>query len=145
MRFVIPKDSLNIKSDGLKKSGYLGYVPKTYIDNVFNNLVSDNVIRFDHRRFSLNDPIKTYDLNISYTLPERLNFNKYNEYKLLIQKHPGKSWEIYKININYNNLDYSTEFILDRDKEVIFDGQKIVVNNYNTNLDWILKFIKNFE
>ncbi|MCS7317418.1 MAG: DUF4012 domain-containing protein [Candidatus Dojkabacteria bacterium] len=144
VRIVIPYDSINVVSDGFYKSSFLKYVPVVYHDHVFNKLVSDNVIRFDHRRFSYEDPPRKHDLNVSYVLSHRLNFfNTNNLYRLLLQKHPGKSWEIYKINISYDNKNFSVEFILDQDKEVTFDGKSISIKNYRNKLDWILDLTHN--
>lgn len=145
VRFVIPNGSENITSDGLDRSGpFLRYRPQVYYDSVFNNTVSDNVIKFDHRRLSPNDPIKTYDLSITYKLPSRFNYLQQGEYRLLIQKHPGKDWEKYFLKIHHGGSIYNVEFILDRDKEIVYKDGVIYVNNYNTKMDWASNLLQKF-
>lgn len=138
VRLFIPEDSSNIVSDGFRKSGYLYYYPKDYYDEEMNKEVSDNIVQFDHRRFKDSDPIEKQDMNITWDLPESLNYNAVGSYKLLIQKHPGKSWgEKYNININYQGSTTSLDFILDKDKVINFKDGIITLDNYNKKLEWI--------
>lgn len=138
VRFFLPLGTHNILSDGFSRSGYLYYYPKTYIDSEMNKQVSDNIVQFDHRRFNDSDPIEKDEMNISYTLPENLNYNAQGKYRLLIQKHPGKSWgEKYTINISYRGSVSTVEFTLDRDKVITFKDGLITVDNYEKGLDWI--------
>jgi len=137
IRIFAPPETVEFDSDGYQKSGYLGYYPQEYLDEVENKAVSDNIIQFDHRRFSEDESIPSKELNVSYKLPEDLNFNDKKVYKLLIQKHPGKSWgEEYVININHSGKSYNVEFTLDRDKIVTYRNGIITVDNYQDKLDW---------
>lgn len=143
VRIFAPKDSGQFNSDGYWQSGYLYYTPKEYYDDVMNKDISDNIIQFDHRRFVESDPIEKRTLNVGYSLPAHLNYNTTGEYKMLIQKHPGKSWgEEYEINIHFNGEIYSVKFILDRDKVVTFRGGVISVDNYDTSLDWVKSLVR---
>jgi hypothetical protein len=142
IRLFVPDGSTNFESDGYLKSGFLGYIPQEYYDDVENKYVSDNIIRFDHRRLTEEDPIPGKSLNVSYDLPEELNYNSKGEYKLLIQKHPGKSWgEKYNINVFMDGQMHNVEFVLDRDKVVTFKSGIITVDNYNDSLDWIIELV----
>ncbi len=138
VRFFLHPEVSDIESDGLSKSGYLRYAPVEYYDDVLNKKVSDNIVQFDHRRFSEEDPIAGEDMTINYWLPELLNYNQVGRYKLLVQKHPGKSWgEKYTININHKGTNYSVNFILDRDKVITYRDGIIRIDNYNKDLDWL--------
>ncbi len=140
VRLMVPKESTNIKSDGYKQSGYLFYTPQKYYDVTMDKEVSDNIIQFDHRRFTEADPIDKKDLTVSYSLPDSINYKKDGEYSLILQKHAGKSWgEPYKININQGGSTYTVEFDLDRDKILTYSGGIISVDNYDKKLDWIIE------
>lgn len=139
VRFFAPKGSTNFISDGFSRSGYLYYTPKQYNDSEMNKAVSDNIVQFDHRRFKESDPIERDEMNVSWKLPNSLNYNDNRGYSLLIQKHPGKSWgESYNIDIDYKGSTYNVAFTLDQDKVIKFNDGVISVENYNTSLDWIL-------
>lgn len=142
VRVVATPDILNFVSDGRAKSGYLYYTPKTYFDNIFNRSVSDNIIQFDHRRFSDAEAIPRHSLSVGYRLPDEQNFNKKGYYRLLLQKHAGKSnWETHKLTINYNGGVYTVETTLDRDKVITFKDGQFAVENYDTKLDWLIDLI----
>ena len=126
---------------------YLGnenlYKPKQFFDEgKMDKQVYDDIIWFDHRRFSLNDPAKTATHSIRITTPDNIRYDEETGYNLLIQKHPGKRAEEYTINITYKGQHSSTTFKLDRDKIVSFnkDGE-IIVNDYQTNLDPLFDMI----
>ncbi len=139
VRVFAPEGSTSFVSDGFKQSGYVGYTPVVYFDKKMDKQVSDNVIQFDHRRFKEEDPVFRKDLTVSYRLPASINYVADGNYKLLIQKHPGKSWgEQYKINIHDESEIYTIEFILDRDKVLTYDNGIVSVENYDTSLDWIV-------
>lgn len=138
-RIFAPEDSYNFESDGLKRSTFLYYNPQQYYDEEMEKEVSDNVIRFDHRRMEEDDPIPTQELNVSYNLPDYLNYNKNDGYELLIQKHPGKSWgEPYTINIHHNGQVNTLIFTLDRDKVIKYKNGIISIENYTKSLDWLV-------
>lgn len=143
VRLFTPLNSSNFDSDGLKASGYLFYRPKDYYDETMNKQTYDSIIQFDHRRLTESDPVAEHNLNISYSLPESLNYNKNGEYKLLLQKHPGKSWgEVYKTVINYGGESYTNEITLDRDKILTFKNGEITVTDYHTELDWVSNIVE---
>lgn len=135
VRVMAPQGAIFTSTDGLKKSGIIGYRPVTYYDQKLQKQVSDNVIRFDHRRQTAAVPIKYHDLNVSYNLPSSLNYSADNGYSMLIQKHPGKRDEVYKINIQQGGQTTSTEFTLDRDKVVHYKNGVLSVENYAHKLD----------
>lgn len=138
VRFMLPQGSSNIVSDGYSRSGYLYYFPKNYFDSEMQKQVSDNIIQFDHRRFVESDPIERDEMNVSWNLPNSINYNSDGRYKLLIQKHPGKSWgEKYTININHNGSSNSINFILDRDKVLTYKDGILSLENYDKSLDWL--------
>lgn len=142
VRVVTTPGISNFISDGRAKSGYLFYTPKTYFDNVFNRSVSDNIIQFDHRRFSDAEAIPRHSLSVGYRLPNEQNFNSKGYYRLLLQKHSGKSnWEKHKLTINYNGGVYTVETTLDRDKVITFKDGEFTVENYDTKLDWLVDLI----
>lgn len=142
VRIFAPMGVETFDSNGYQSSGYLYYYPQEYDDEIENKSISDNIIQFDHRRFTENDPIPGRDLNVSYNLPANINYNVDGNYKLLIQKHPGKSWgEEYTININHNSKNYSVNLTLDRDKVITYKDGIITVDNYRTDLDWLSKLV----
>jgi hypothetical protein len=145
IRLFTPPNSFGFDSDGFEQSGYVGYWPQEYYDDIPNKEISDNIIQFDHRRMSPDDPIPEHNLNVSYKLPDSINYNKDGSYKLLLQKHPGKSWsdgfEEYTININHNGQTSSIKFPLDRDKVLTYKDGVISVDNYHKGLDWILDIV----
>lgn len=145
VRFVMPKDTFNIDSDGYSRSGYLYYYPQEYYDETFNKEVSDNIVQFDHRRFDESDPIEKEEMNVSYNLPASINYLSQGEYSLLLQKHPGKSWgETHTVNIiDADGTSYTIDVVLDRDKVVKFKNGIISVDNYDTSLDWLMTDIIN--
>lgn len=138
-RIFMPNGSEVLSSDGLSQSGYVGYFPQQYFDEVENKYVSDNIIQFDHRRLTESDPIVYHDLNVSYKLPGELNYNENGEYKLLLEKHPGKSWgEEYNLTFKFQGKEYKLEnLVLDRDKVITFKNGVIAVDNYRNDLDWV--------
>lgn len=139
VRIFLPDGSTKINSDGLSRSGYLFYNPVTYFDSEMKKRVSDNIIQFDHRRFRESDPVERDEMNISWEVPKNINYNTNNEYRLLIQKHPGKSWgEKYNISINEKGVQRNIDFTLDRDKVVTLKNGIISIENYDQKLDWIL-------
>jgi hypothetical protein len=140
IRFMTPDGSDYTYTDGYAKSRWL-YYPQDYYDLEVQKSVSDNVIWFNHRRYFDSEPVPTYDLNISYTLPEKIKYTSENGYKMLIQKHPGKQDEKYIVGMNYQGESYHIEFILDRDKVVLFKDGQLKVENYPHPLDdynWML-------
>ncbi len=152
IRYLVPKDSMDFNSDGYSKSDYLLYYPQNYFDPTINKEISDNIIAFDHRRLKEEDPIPSLTLTVEYTLPKTINFESNKEYVLLLQKHPGKSWEEddyaspggekHFINIILNGELFSTSTSLDRDKIIIFRNGEFEVVNYNTSFDWIVNTIE---
>jgi len=146
IRLFLPDGTTSIKSDGYKESGYLYYNPITYHDSVMDKQTSDNIVQFDHRRFTNKDPIDKKDLYVSYNLPNSINYKKDGKYSLILQKHPGKSWgEPYHINIHDNNQTYSLDLILDRDKIVIYKDGVISVDNFDKKLDWIPDLVSQID
>ncbi len=140
VRLFTPEGSENFVSDGLKRSSFLFYQPLDYFDEEMNKHMSDNIIRFDHRRFSEDDPIPEQDLIVSYDLPRNLNYEINDGYKMLVQKHPGKSWgENYTINIHHNGQVHTLIFTLNRDKVINYKNGIISVENYETKLDWLVE------
>ncbi len=138
VRFMTPVGTTNFNSDGYTASGYVGYYPQEYYDSIMNKEVSDNIVQFDHRRFQESDPILRQEMNVSYDLPDSINYKSDKKYTLLIQKHPGKSWgEKYTININQGGQQYSIDFVLDRDKVLTYKNGIISVDNYDKSLDWL--------
>lgn len=145
IRFMTPDGSNYTYTDGYAKSRWL-YFPQDYYDLEVQKSVSDNIIWFNHRRYKESEPVPTYDLNIAYTLPEKLKYTDEKGYKMLIQKHPGKKDEKYIVGLNYKGQAYHTEFILDRDKVVLFKNGEFKVENYPHPLDdynWMLNNLVN--
>lgn len=143
VRLITPPDVSTYISDGRSKSGYLYYNPVTYYDDIFKRKVSDNIIQFDHRRFSDAEAFKTHDLTVGYSLPARLNYNTKGYYRILLQKHAGKSnWETHTLTINHAGQVYTTEVTLDRDKVVAFKDGVFTIENYDTKLDWIIELLE---
>jgi len=156
VRLFTPADVLDeniyvneFESNGLLASGYLGYFPVEYFDEVSNKAVSDNIIQFDHRRFSEDDPIPTQNLTVNYRLPDSLNFIANGEsYDLFLQKHPGKSWgEKHTFNINYKGQTYTTDLTLDQDKVLTFNVDangigSFSISDYENRLDWLPELIE---
>jgi len=140
-RVMAPQGTVFTSSDGLKKSGIIRYNPVVHFDQKMQKQISENVIRFDHRRPNASAPIKYHDLNVSYNLPGNLNYNADKGYRMLIQKHPGKRDEYYKINIQQGGATTSTEFTLDRDKIVYFKNGVLSVENYAHKLDEYTKLV----
>jgi hypothetical protein len=143
IRFMAPPGTDFIYTDGYAKSRYL-YYPENYYDAPMDKEVNDNVIWFEHRRMTEADPVRTYDLNVAYNLPEIANYTEEKGYQMLIQKHPGKKAEKYIISISYKGKEFKTEFILDRDKVVSLKNDEIKVTDYINPLDdynWMLKSI----
>lgn len=131
-------DPFVFESDGFKASNWFPYRPQEYLDKEMDKYMSDNVIHFDHRRYSEEDPIRGTQLNVSYSLPEELNYNQRGSYSLLIQKHPGKSWgEPYEIEIQHKGQTYKTQFILHQDKVLRFKDGVITIENYHKELQWV--------
>lgn len=141
VRVMAPQGAVFTATDGLAKSGIIRYRPVTYFDQKMQKQVSDNIIRFDHRRANASVPIKYHDLNVSYNLPNNLNYNAETGYKLLIQKHPGKKDEFYKINIQHQGQTTSAEFVLDRDKVVSYKNGVLTIENYSHKLDEYTKLV----
>ncbi len=106
-----------------------------YDDEVMKKQVYDDVMWFDHRRSTKNDPIKTASVQLRMTSPKSVKYTEDEGYKLLIQKHPGKKAEPYNININYKGEQYSTEVIMDRDKVIQFKDGELKVEDYPEELD----------
>lgn len=142
VRLFMPNGASNIDSDGYENSGYLYYTPREYFDDKMEKRMSDNIIQFDSRRRSEQDPIPTAELNVTYNLPQELNYNENGSYKLLVQKHPGKSWgEKNTVVINHDGQTYRVEFVLDRDKVITYRDGIISVDNYDKSLDFILNLV----
>lgn len=118
------------------------YIPQTYYSDILEKQVYDDVMRFDNRRSSSNDPIRKASIKISATAPSSVKYNETDGYKLLIQKHPGKRTEKYIININHNGTPVSTEFVLNRDKVLTYKDGKISVEDYSVELDKILDLLE---
>ena len=144
VRIFAPQGTDFTKSDGYEKSQYF-YFPQKYFDEVMQKETYDNVIWFDHRRLWESDPIKTHDLTVSYNLPGDIKYTDDQGYRLLIQKHPGKKDELYKVNINFRGVITSTEFRLDRDKVLTFSNGVITVQNYDTRLDQYYDLAENLK
>jgi len=142
VRYFMPNGSSNVNSDGYQNSGYLYYYPEEYYDDLMNKYVSDNIIQFDSRRGSAEAPIPEAELNVSYSLPEDLNYVTKGSYKLLVQKHPGKSWgEKNTVIINHGGQQFTVEFTLDRDKVITYRDGIISVDNYDKSLDFVLNMV----
>lgn len=142
-RFMFPINSSNLWSNGFEKSGYTLFRPQIYIDTKINKQIIDSAIEFDHRRLKESDPPARHSLSAKWILDESYNYllNK-ESYKLLLQKHPGKSWgENHKINIHYVNNIFTTSIVLDQDKILTFKNGTIYIENFNTKLDWITDLI----
>jgi hypothetical protein len=134
----MPRGVSSIESDGLKRSGYLYYYPQEGYDEVMDKDYSDNIIWFDHRRMTEEDPIDKQQLNINYNLPDSINYLSQNGYSLVLQKHPGKSWgEQHEVVIMHNGQRYSVKVTLDRDKIITYKAGVITVDDYDKRLDWI--------
>lgn len=135
-------DPFVFQSDGLKASNWFPYRPQEYLDDEMDKYISDNVIHFDHRRMTEQDPIRGTQLNISYSLDDELNYNERGSYSLLIQKHPGKNWgEPYEIEIQHKGQTYKTQFILHQDKVLRFKDGVITIDNYQKELQWVQDLI----
>lgn len=134
IRLFMPQGSKVVKTDGYEKSLWL-YWPVQYFDKKMQKEVSDNIIYFDHRRLFPTDPVRKYNLNVSYTLPESLRYSETSGYRLLLQKHPGKKAERYIININDKGSLTTADFVLDRDKVLTYQNGIISVTNFDTRLD----------
>jgi hypothetical protein len=134
IRFITPIGTDFTHTDGYAKSRYI-YFPSSYYDDEMQKDVSDNVIWFDHRRLTASDPVRTYNLNVAYDLPEIANYTTENGYRMLIQKHPGKKDEKYVIGLSHQGKDYHIEFVLDRDKVVSLKDGVIKVEDYASPLD----------
>lgn len=134
VRFFMPEGSKVTKSDGLEKSYYF-YKPVEYFDQKMQKQISDNVIIWDHRRLRPQDPIRRWNLNVSYSLPESLRYSEQAGYRMLIQKHPGKRAEKYLITINDKGALTTVEFNLDRDKVLTYRSGVISIENFDTRLD----------
>jgi hypothetical protein len=147
-RVFMPPGANILENDGYWASVPYYYWPKEYYDEFMNKYVADNVVSFDHRRFSEADPVEKQTLTVKYTLPESLNYNLTGGYTLLLQKHPGKSWEdgTYEkhiLNIFFKGDEYNVEVELDRDKVIEFKEGVTSVRNYDASLDWIIGLIEN--
>ncbi|MEO6728642.1 MAG: DUF4012 domain-containing protein [Candidatus Dojkabacteria bacterium] len=143
VRFFLPNGTTNIESDGYSRSGYLYYYPQEYYDEVVDKETTDNIIWFDHRRFSDADPIEKQQINVNYSLPDSINYLNDGKYSLIVQKHPGKSWgEENEVVINFNGQKYSVKFTLDRDKILTFKNGIITVDNYDKKLDWVNNLVE---
>ncbi|HQG57972.1 MAG TPA: DUF4012 domain-containing protein [Candidatus Dojkabacteria bacterium] len=141
VRVFAPQSTEFTFSDGFSKS-YQEYYPIEYYDEFMQKSVSDNVIWFDHRRYSEEQPPVTHYLNIEYTLGSELNFDPEKGYKVLLQKHPGKDDEHYYYTVNYNNQSYNVDFVLDRDKIVTFKDLNLSVENAPSKLDPFEELLK---
>lgn len=124
------------------------YTPKQFFDEgKMDKQVYDDIIWFDHRRFSLEDSIKTASHSIKITAPDDIKYTEEEGYRLLIQKHPGKRKEKYIINVKYGNETESTEFVLNRDKILTFKDGNLTVEDNKNSLDSIFEmidFVRNF-
>jgi len=134
VRVFAPQGTEFTFSDGFNKS-YQEYYPVEYFDEYMQKSVSDNVIWFDHRRYNEGQPPVTHYLNIEYTLSSDKNFDPAKGYQVLLQKHPGKDDEHYYYTVNYNDQAYNIDFVLDRDKIVIFKDLTLSVENAPSKLD----------
>jgi len=144
VRFFFPEGSSKIRTNAFEKSGYTLFRPQFYVDKKMGYQTIDGVIEFDHRRLSEKVPPPRHSLSASWVLPDSLNFNKSKEYKMLIQKHPGKSWgEVQTIKINHKENVYITTFVLDQDKLVTYRDGLIIVENYHTKLNLFQELIDN--
>lgn len=144
VRIFAPPGTKFTGSDGYEKSQWF-YWPQTYFDNKVEKEISDNVIWFDHRRFSEAEPPKTHSLNVNYSLPDSIKYSDELGYRMLLQKHPGKADEKYTINITYEGSITTAEFTLDRDKVLTFRGGVISVANYDTRLDQYYDIMENLK
>lgn len=137
-RFFTPEGTKVTETDGYKASGYVGYFPQNYFDKIMNKQVNDNIVQFDHRRFQESDPVERRTMNISFDLPDTINYNTDGEYRMLLQKHPGKSWgEKYVTKIHHDGRETTVEFVLDRDKVLTYKDGIITIDNYDKSLDWL--------
>ncbi len=144
IRFFAPVGTTFTGSDGYERSNYL-YIPVSYYSDVMDKETYDNVIYLSHYRASEADPIKTQDLNVAWTLPSGLNYDAAQGYRLLIQKHPGKKDELYKINIYEGESVTSTELRLTRDMVITYKGGVISTEPYDTRLDGYYDMMEKVE
>lgn len=144
-RFFFPEGSTEIWSNGYEKSGYLLFRPQIYFDEKMKRQTIDAAIQFDHRRLTEDSPPARHSMNASWRLPDSLNYYFTNSYRLLLEKHPGKSWgEKHIINIHYKGNVFSTTVTLDRDKVLTFKDGVIIVENHHDKLNWIDDLISSF-
>lgn len=134
IRFFAPVGTKFTGSDGYEKSRYF-YYPFSYYDKIMDKETYDNIIWFDLRRLNASDPIRRGTLNVSYTLPDKIKYDKNLGYRMLLQKHPGKAGEKYTINIDYNGAKTTAQFTLDRDKVLTFKDGVVTITNFDTRLD----------
>jgi len=144
IRFFAPVGTNFTGSDGYERSNYL-YIPNDYYDEVMDKETYDNVIYLSHYRASEEDPIKTQDLNVAWTLPSNLNYDANTGYRLLIQKHPGKKNELYKINMYEGDSITSIEFRLERDMVVTYKDGIISTEPFDTRLDEYYEMMETIE
>lgn len=134
VRVFMPQGSKVTKTNGYEKSLYF-YQPVEYFDQKMQKEISDNVIIWDHRRLTQWDPIKRWNLSVSYSLPDTLRYSEQDGYRMLLQKHPGKKAERYIININDKGTITAADFNLDRDKILTYRSGVISIENFDTRLD----------
>ncbi len=134
VRFLTPQDTKYKFSDGYEKSRYI-YQPQTYFSDVMEKQVIDNVIWYDYRRNTEADPPTEHFLNVSYQLPDTINYKTDNGYRMLLQKHPGKQNEQHTINIQHRGQVTSVTVKLDRDKVLTYRDGVISVEDYTHRLD----------
>jgi len=127
-------------TDGLKASRNI-YTPVEYYDKKLSKQVSDNVIWFDHRRYSANNPPKKYYLNVSYKVPEKYKYTEDSGYTLFLEKHPGKMSETEYVKITYKDQTYESSVAMDRDKIVTFKDGVLLIKDAPHPLDQFLELI----
>ncbi len=120
------------------------YKPKQFFDaGKMDMQTYDDIIWFDHRRFSLQDSIKTASHSISIISPENIRYTEEDGYQLLIQKHPGKRAEEYNITISHGEITESVDFKLYRDVIIRYKEGEVIVEDYPSRLDPIFNMIDN--
>jgi hypothetical protein len=127
-------------TDGLKASRNI-YTPVEYYDKKLNKQVSDNVIWWDHRRYTSKTPVKKGYLNVSYKVPDKYKYTEDNGYTLFLEKHPGKMSETEYVKITYKDQTYESSVAMDRDKIVTFKDGVLTIKDSPHPLDQFLELL----
>lgn len=127
-------------TDGLKASRNI-YSPVEYYDKKLGKQVSDNVIWWDHRRYSSKNPVKKGYLNVSYKVPDKYKYTDDGGYTLFLEKHPGKMSESEFVKITYKGETYESSVSMDRDKIVTFKDGVLTIKDSPHPLDQFLELL----